>query len=421
MNKKRVLSLILMLMIVVCCVTEALVIGELKTQNAAMTARLEELDAGISENAQAIDEIDTEVKKMAEEEIPDIYLPKDIYVCAGIEMEIYNDCVCNGVDPEQYDFYWESEIGDCMNEKYRIYPQSDQIGEYDLTLHIYNYRLEEVASAATTLHVVPNVFEREEEGRVKLLTIGDSLSAGTDWLSYTRLLSGDKLFHVGTLGDTEGLMNEGRPGMAATDYLDGTLYGEKAATPFYNPETKEFDWNYYKRTTGVEPDVVQVFLGTNGLEMDPSKNLESIAAIVDKIREADPEIPVLVVEPIFPACQDGMARQQNITGFEGLHGMWSLARAQMIFHLVSNMEKRFASYENVTIVPASVMFDRDYGFDQSAIRLNPHSEQFENVPAQGIHPSAGGYDQIGDAIYSTLCYLIEEGKIQTTLTEETSE
>lgn len=421
MNKKRVLSLILMLMIVVCCVTEALVIGELKTQNDAMAARIEELDEGISENAQAIDEIDTEMEKEAEEEIPDIYLPKDIYVCAGTTMEIYNDCICSGVNPDYYDFYWESEIGDCMNEKYRIYPQRDQVGEYELTLHVYNYRLREVASAATTLHVVPNVFEREEEGSLKLLTIGDSLSAGTSWLSYTRLLSGDKLFHVGTLGDTEGLMNEGRPGMAATDYLEGTLYGQESATPFFNPETKEFDWNYYKRTTGVDPDVVQVFLGTNGLEMDPSKNTESIAAIVDKIREADPQIPILVVQPIFPSNQDGMAAQQNITGFEGLHGMWSLARSQMIFNLIAEMEKRFAAYDNVTIVPAAVMFDRTYGFDQSDIRQNPHSEELENVPAQGIHPSAGGYDQIGDAIYSTLCYLIEEGKVETTLTEETSE
>ena len=38
MGKKRVLTLTLMLMIVVCCVTEAVVIGQLKAENTAIKA-----------------------------------------------------------------------------------------------------------------------------------------------------------------------------------------------------------------------------------------------------------------------------------------------------------------------------------------------------------------------------------------------
>lgn len=421
MGKKRVLSLILMLMIVICCVTEAFVIGELKEANDEMAYAIENLSAEISDNSAAIEQVSDEVEKKAEEEIPVLYLPKDIYVCAGLTMEIYDDCVSSGVNLDDYDFYWECEVGDCMEEKYRIHAEAEDVGEYTLNLHVYDLHLKEVASAGTTLHVVPNVFSEEETGSLTMLTIGDSMSASTDWISYTRFLSGDKLSHLGTLGDTEGLMNEGRPGITALDYLEGTLYGEPADNPFTNPQTGGFDWNYYKQSTGLEPDVVQVFLGTNGLEMDPEANAGNIVEIVNRIREADPDIQILVVQPIYPSYQNGMARQQNIQGFEGLHGMWALARSRMVFNLIGELETELADYDNVTIVPAAVMFDRVYGFDQSEIRKNPHSEVLESMPAQGVHPSAGGYDQIGDVIYSTLCWLIDEGKLETAHVEETGE
>lgn len=421
MIKKRVLSLILSLMIVVCCVAEAFVIGELKEQNNEMEKRLEQLSSAIEGNSAAISELDSQMETKLEKEIPTVFLPGDIYVCEGMTAEIYNASVCSGVNPENYEFYWDCEIGDCMNDKYRIHAKDGMTGEYELSVNLYDYQMEQVATASTVLHVVPNVFGNEDTGMLNILTIGDSLSASTPWLSYTRELSGEKLYHLGTRGDTEGLMNEGIPGISAGEYFAGTLYGAESPNAFTNPQTGEFDWNYYKQSTGIEPDVVQVFLGTNGLEMDPSGNADNILKIVDKIKEADSNIQILVVEPIFPADQDGMARQQNIMGYEGLHGMWSYARGVMVFNLISELEARLDSYENVTIVPAGVMLDRAYGFEQTEIRKNPHSEVLESVPAQGVHPGEAGYNQIGDAIYATLCYLIHEGKIETTPLEESLE
>lgn len=421
MIKKRVLSLILSLMIVVCCVAEAFVIVELKEQNNEMERRLEELSSAIEGNSAAINELDSQMETKLEKEIPTVFLPGDIYVYEGMTAEIYNASVCSGVNPEDYEFYWDCEIGDCMNDKYRIHAKEGMTGEYELSVNLYDYQLEQVATASTVLHVVPNAFGSEDTGMLNILTIGDSLSASTPWLSYTRQLSGEKLYHLGTRGDTEGLMNEGIPGISAGEYFAGTLYGAESPNAFTNPQTGEFDWNYYKQSTGIEPDVVQVFLGTNGLEMDPSGNADNILKIVDKIREADSNIQILVVEPIFPADQDGMARQQNIMGYEGLHGMWSYVRGVMVFNLISELDTRLDSYENVTIVPAGVMLDRAYGFEQTEIRKNPHSEVLESVPAQGVHPGEAGYGQIGDAIYATLCYLIHEGKIETTPMEESLE
>lgn len=421
MGKKRVLSLILILMIVVCCVTEAVMIGQLKAENTAMQADIEALVQADRAQVTSIDSLNGELVALKEESIPQLYLPKDIYVCAGLTMEVYNDCVAQGVNLEEYDFYWECEVGDCMEDKWRIHAADDQVGDYSLNLHIYNMRLEEVISQTATVHIVPNVFAKEETGTLKMVTIGDSLSAGTEWLSYTRFLSGDKLSHLGTLGEEESLMHEGRPGITAADYLSGTLYGEPIDSPFINPATGEFDWAYYKESNQIEPDVVQVFLGINGLDMDPSPNCDAIFDIVDNIRKADPDIPILLVEPIFPSYQDGMARQQNITGYEGLHGMWAKSRAQMIFNLIYEMDERADEYHNLTVVPASIIFDRTHGFRQDSISVNPHSDITEVMPAEGIHPSSQGYGQIGDAIYSTVCYLVDTDAVTTTHQEEVSE
>lgn len=421
MGKKRVLSLVLMMMIVICCITEAVVIGELKGQNDQMEQQIEELDSRITGTLSEVENVNSKLDEQEQAELPDLYLPSDIYVCSGLTMEIYDNCVSSGSNLDNYDFYWECEVGDCMEDKFRIHAGEEDVGEYPLTLHIYNLRAEEVECVEATLHVVPNVFAQEDTGSISMLTIGDSLSASTDWFSYTRALSQDKLFHVGTLGDTEGLRNEGRPGITAADYLAGNLYGVKTDSPFINPQTEEFDWAYYKQNTGINPDVVQVFLGTNGLALDPTDNVADIVGIVDKIREADSDIQILVVLPIYPANQDGMASQQNIAGYESLHGMWALSRKRMVFNLISALEQELGDENNVTLVPAAVMFDTENGFDQTLISKNPHSDVQETVPAQGIHPSAAGYDQIGDSIYSTLCYLIDQKKLTTTHGEETGE
>ena len=85
------------------------------------------------------------------------------------------------------------------------------------------------------------------------------------------------------------------------------------------------------------------------------------------------------------------------------------------------MDARAASYENLTLVPAGVMFDRDYGFAQEMLQENPHSEVMEVMPREGVHPSDGGYDEIGDSIYSALCYLAGMELVQTTHEEEAGE
>lgn len=385
-------------------ILQAVQIHEIKMQNDTLQQTVSTLQEQVNSNSASVGTLVGDVS-------PVLYLPDDVYVAAGITLEIYNEEICQGINTEDYQFYWNCDVGDCMNDKFHYGGIDNDIGDYKLSVKVCDYQMNELASASTTLHVVANQFLKKDTQKIEMLTIGDSLTSAGTWKEYTRTMSVNKLSHIGTQGESEGLEHEGRAGFAAYNYLDGSAYEFDDGTVFTNPDGESFDWNYYKETTERDPDVVQVFLGTNGMSLEAENNAKSIVEIVKKIRKDDPEIPILVVQTIYPSDQDGMARQQNVLGFEGFHGMWSLERCHMTFNLMCELDKELKGMDNVYIVPAAITFDREHNFETTTMKVNPHSEETETVPSESIHPSEGGYEQIGDSMFSTLCYLISQDKI----------
>ena len=362
----------------------------------------DQMNTTLTELQQGQQELTDLLKQKEEEEAGlSLYLPDDIYVGCGITLEIYNDEISSGDNPDNYEYYWDCEIGDCMSDRYHIGGIENDIGEYPLTVKVYDYGLNEVVEASTTLHVVSSTLA----DKVEVLTIGDSLSNGTPWLSYVRDISDDKIWNVGTKGSEEGAMSEGRAGFSAGDYLGEVEYSyetNEGVQPFYNPDKGTFDWDYYKENTGMNPDMIQIFLGTNGLSMDPTNNVGNIAAIVDAIREADRQIPILVVQTIYPANQDGMANQQNREGFSAIHGMWSVEQRAKTYNLMVCLDEELADKEGVYLVPAAIMHDSDDNFEMKEVGLNPQNYNIRTIPKESIHPSEEGYRQIGDVIASTI-------------------
>ena len=136
----------------------------------------------------------------------------------------------------------------------------------------------------------------------KGLLIGDSRvhpgTTGTASLSdaLAELLPGVEW--VGTRATSGGVKCEGYGGWSASNFLlkesvkqgDGTV-----SNPFYNPETKRFDFAYYLgKNPGCKPDFVIVNLGANDCySVDSVKT--AISAIVNSIHAYDPDLPVLVL------------------------------------------------------------------------------------------------------------------------------
>ena len=65
---------------------------------------------------------------------------------------------------------WDCEIGENLEDRFSVTGKEEQVGDYDLTLTVYDYNVNEVKTLKSTLHVVEQL-----DGEYSLVNIGDSL------------------------------------------------------------------------------------------------------------------------------------------------------------------------------------------------------------------------------------------------------
>lgn len=331
-----------------------------------------------------------------------LFLPEEIYVASGVTLELYNSQISSlGERIHDYNVKWTCAVGKNMQRKFSITGKEELIGSYPLLFTIFDDNGAQVAKASTELKIVPAVTDS-----FSLLTIGDSLSCDT--ATYERLneLTEGQIIYMGTRG-VGGSLTEARRGYSAADYLSETGYTmeepEEEVHPFYNKETGSFDWAYYKDTTGFNPDAVEVFLGTNGLDTDPVENGDHIAEIVRKIHENDPKLPVYLVHTLYPANQDGIGSWSNKEGYALYGDRYKYEEDQKVFDLMMYLEETLKEEEHLYFVPAGICHDSAGNFDTETVPVNPHSEETMEVPTDAVHPGRAGYRQIADCLYSVIC------------------
>ena len=296
---------------------------------------------------------------------------------------------------------WTCAVGKNMYRKFSITGTDELTGTYPLIFTIFDDNGAQVAKASTKLRIVPAVTDS-----FSLLTIGDSLSCDT--ATYERLneLTDGQIIYMGTRG-VGGSLTEARRGFSAANYRSDTGYTEEEPIeevhPFYNEETEDFDWAYYKESTGFDPDAVEVFLGANGLSEDPAENGNNIAWIVRNIHKEDPKLPVYLVHTLYPANQDGIGSWSSKDGYALYGDRYKYEEDQKVFDLMLYLEESLKEEENLYFVPAGMCHDSAYNFNTVPVPVNPHSEEMMEVPDNTVHPGRAGYRQIADCLYSVIC------------------
>lgn len=335
----------------------------------------------------------------------ELFLPEEIYVASGVTIELYNSQISSlGEHISNYNTKWTCAIGKNMQRKFSVTGTDELIGDYPLIFTIFDDNGAQVATASTELKIVEGLDEKDQG--FSLLTIGDSLSCHT--ATYERLneLTDNRVIYMGTRG-VGGSLTEARRGFSAKNYLTESAYTYEEPNedvhPFYYWRTETFDWGYYKATTGFDPDVVELFLGTNGLAADPTENGDNIIQIVKNIHEEDPDLPIYLVHTIYPADQDGIGSWSNKAGYALYGDRYKYEEDQKIFNLMVYLEDQLAEEENLYFVPAAICHDSANNFDTAEVPVNPHSEILQEVATDAIHPGRAGYKQIADCIYSTIC------------------
>lgn len=338
----------------------------------------------------------------------EICIPDIVYVASGQDLTIYNKQITNlGEHISEYEVEWISDYGGVQAhaEQFSISTLTGMEDEFSVSVAVYGEEHLLLAKKEFTLKIV-----EAKQWQFSVLAIGDSLSA--NGALYTRLQEhlGNQLICNGTRG-YEGFLTEARLGFSAENYLTETGYyleeGEEVHK-FWNPESKRFDWDYYKSTTGFQPDVVQLHLGTNGLLSED--NAENICEIVKLIRKDDKNIPIYVVQTIYQSDQNGIGSMKMNNGNLMFPGELKQERDLAVFRLMTELDDLLSKEKNVYLVPAGISMDSANAFVMEERPVNPYSEETEMVAVDAVHPAPAGYYQIADTIYSTLCATMDNWK-----------
>ena len=336
-----------------------------------------------------------------------VYLPPEIPVGIGRTVELYNSLVC--LEAEKYHLRWSGSGIVQYGRKVSIIGRT--AGTRALTLQIFDDDMNLLWYGSTSVVTAANAIAAER----RVLPIGDSLTNMKPWLAEVQRLSGGKIRFIGTrhrADQPDAPYHEGRSGFSAMDYVRDATYDfdnnyagaggvSGSANPFWNGE--RFSLAHYVEAQGATvgvPDAVQLFLGTNGIDMDPSENVASIAGMARRIREEYPSLPIFVCNTIYRSRQDGYY-SAVADGYAGV-GDWQLSADMKVMNLQRALAAELEGMAGVYIVPLSVCMDRDNDFGQVEKPVNPRLEGVtERVPAESVHPQEAGYLQMADVMYSS--------------------
>lgn len=351
----------------------------------------------------------------------DVFLPKEIYCSVGRVIELYNNQIC--LQANKYHFQWVCDIGRTMKRKFVINALESLKGNHNLTLNIFNDKLERVWTGTTVVKIVKNTLSKQ----YNVVALGDSLTAGKWWLWETQeVLSGRKINYVGRIPYTRNVNNtpvtihcDGRGGFTAKDYntpktSDDSIAGgiNEGVQAFWNGSKGRFDWNYY--VTNVlnsnQPDVLQIFLGTNGIKLNPDENANAIKKLVDYVRDDNQDLPIFIVNTLYRGNQDGIGKQGNNEGYSASGSSFKYEEDKKVFNLCVKLHELLDGYNKLYFIPVAQTFDSEYNFGAIETPVNPRSTIKEFIPKESVHPypdNATTYGQMADIMFSTFCGILE--------------
>lgn len=302
MIKKRIFTVILSVLLVICCVTEAFFIKSLQSDNAELKEQVQSLQNAVDDQSKQMQNMSESLMEKADKPLLRIYLPDDIYVCESQGTDIYNSSVVYGINLNSYAFYWDAPIGNSRNDRFEI-PAKSVPGDYEVTFRIYDLQLNELASKTTMLHVV-----RDASGTERDSAILDMVSPVVFCENDEELP--DKIKQI------------------------SVMHGK-------NNETEN------------DPNVVFVFPSAYETYSDLDATMEQITTLVPKIKSQYGDIPVLIVEPSYPGSN---VEEEAVPDENGAFVQrWAYAEKTMVFRLASDLEKTYIDDDDIWIVPNALM------------------------------------------------------------------
>jgi hypothetical protein len=284
------------------------------------------------------------------------YLPKEINVAAFTTLNLYN----YEVAPKFADceFKWKCDIGTAADGKFTISASEDMVGAYPVSVTI-SRNGEDLYTAESVINIVST---KNMSRSMSLVCIGDAYTMMKEWKTRVGRYT-ERIKFVGTRASS----HEGRSGANTGYYLDSFTYtGDKNGigtdNPFFNPETKKFDWKYYQRYSGLSPTGVQLYFQTH-TGKTVNENISNMRTMVSEVKETAPDAKIFIVLPAYLASWNETVTDKN-------------------FEYICALDEEFSDDENIYFIPLNLTYDKNI-----------------NAAKNKNYPDAEGYNQWGDCMY----------------------
>lgn len=360
------------------------------------------------------------------------FVPKYIYCAVGRTIDIYNEQIC--LNAKKYNIQWICDVGAALERKFTVTGTADMLnhrtdsqislGQYRLFVNIYDDEDKVVWQACSILCIVAAIASPKT-----IIPIGDSLTNWKKWLPEVIHLSNSNIAFEGTRysgldQDSEGntypsgtIHHEGRSGWSADSYLENTSYtyddrydgvGSVPGTsnPFWDGNAFSL-YHYLTTQQKVTPNAVQIWLGTNDIANGIEPSVTNIMDLVNSIRNEYPALPILICNTIYRSNQNGYGNASG-DGYVDSAGpsQYSYNENAKIISLAKRLTEELSSISNAYVIPIYCSHDSEYNFGWVEKAVNPRATQKEYMPLESVHPTAQGYYQIADILFSAYSALL---------------
>lgn len=335
-------------------------------------------------------------------DFPDIIMPSAIYAVEGAEMNLYFDNVILGNYGDyalscQIDgIYWTHQYAD----RFSMQPAVGDHGDYSIHFQLYNKKTwNMLASKNIPLHVLA---DNALTGKTALF-IGDSLTnSGYFTYEIQNNLSSNGVTSIGTVVShpyfndvAVNVYAEGRGGWSPNDYVTKASKGD-VTNAFWNPSTSKFDFSYYLSNNSLSaPDIVFIFLGTNGIE-NTSESVAAIEEMITSIHAHTATMPIVVSPPTPPATQNGWTyttKGGSVDRFKWLE----------LLMVQAYMEAFDGETDNhIYFAPTHINIDRQHDFPYTEADCSARNPYKVYMQTDNVHPAKYGYFKMADVFWAMI-------------------
>jgi len=331
-----------------------------------------------------------------------INMPPKIYCVEDIETNIYWDGLLDTPIPhENFEKDFSASYGQQVDHRWRFTPEAANAGTHDASMTCY-YNGTEIASKTTQL-----VVKADSVGSGvtrKALIVGDSIVNG-GVISQTILdnVTASASTYAVTLLGTQGT------GSALHEGRSGWTYGQfaTAGSPFFNGGGS-FAFAAYLSANGwsmASTDSIFIQLGTNDFfSVAPSGLAAAILttsayldALITGLRAGVANVNIwicLTPQPAFSTHAMGLSYGSTYNLFEVKknYAVWR----QTLIDLYG------AGTNNIRVLGTSTVIDTRNNYTLVTEALNARNATTASFQSDNVHPTSGGRQQLGDAMYCAL-------------------